>query len=91
MPYITKKKRALFNGYIQNIMDNIKHYSTSSSDSNSMMAYIIYKLIIDLFDKLNWDVKSDALKILEDVKLEYYRRVLAPHADLKIKINGDIY
>ena len=56
------------------------------------MAYIIYKLIKDVYDSKphGWEEKSDVLKVLEDVKLEYYRKVLAPHADKKIEQNGDI-
>lgn len=38
----------------------------------------------------NWNAKADPLKVLEDVKLEYYERVLKPHADKKILENGDI-
>ena len=88
MPYITKKKRGLFDGYIREIINNINHYAVT--DGNSMMAYIIYKLIMMKYNKLSWEIMSDALKVLEDVKLEFYRKVMVPYANGKIEVNGDI-
>lgn len=87
MPYISRELRGLVNGYIRNITNII---GRKPELRNPMVAYVFYKILMDLFTNLNWDYKSDALKVLEDVKLEFYRRVLAPHADKKIIKNGDI-
>jgi hypothetical protein len=87
MPYITKELRGLINGYIRNITNIIKR---KPELRNPMVAYVLYKILMDLYTNLNWDYKSDALKVLEDVKLEFYRRILVPYADKKIKENGDI-
>lgn len=86
MPYITREKRGLLNTYIRSLNNIIR----GRADKNSLMAYVIYKLLKDEYVKYGWDTKSDPLKILEDVKLEYYDRVLRPHADKKIEENGDI-
>ena len=89
MHYIKKEKRALFDGYINQILNNIRNYS--KGDANSMMAYIIYKLIKTHYgSKGDWEQKSDALKILSDITLEYYRRIIAPYSDIKIEQNGDV-
>ena len=34
---------------------------------------------------------NDILGALEGAKLEFYRRVVAPHEDLKKEQNGDVY
>lgn len=91
MPYIKEELRKLFNIYIENIESNIRLNLDTDKDINSSVTYVVYKLIKDIYgNKRSWDLKANALKVLEDVKLEYYRRVLAPHADKKIIENGDI-
>lgn len=55
------------------------------------MAYVIYKLIKHQYgNSASWEHMSNGLKVLEDVKLEYYRRVIAPYSDKKIEQNGDV-
>ena len=89
MPFIKKEKRGLFDGYLNHILNNINNYS--QCDSNSMMAYIIYYLVKKRYgNSPDWANKSDALKVLEDVKLQYYDDVLRPHANIKREMNGDI-
>lgn len=34
---------------------------------------------------------NDAIGALEACKLEFYRRVIVPYEDQKIKSNGDVY
>ncbi len=34
---------------------------------------------------------NDIIGALEGAKLEFYRRVVAPYEDMKIKKNGDVY
>jgi hypothetical protein len=82
MPYIKDKKRMILNHDIESLVETIK--------DNSQMAYVIYKLIKVYYARPPWDDMSDALKVLEDVKLEYYRRVMVPYTDKKIAENGDV-
>ena len=86
MPYIEDELRALFNGYIKTIENVVKRVNNSTK----IMAYVIYKLVKDVYGLGDWDWMANGLKVLEDVKLEFYRRVLAPHADKKIEEKGDI-
>ena len=87
MPYIRPELRGLVNTYINRILIVVD--MQNEKDRNSMMTYIIYSLI-QKYNLYDWDYKSTPLKILEDVKLEYYRKILAPYADKKIEENGDI-
>lgn len=90
MPYIKQDKRALYNGYIKDITNQIDKIYITNKDRNTQMAYVIYKIIKDVYDVLDWDIMSNALKVLEDVKLEFFRKVMTPYADGKIIENGDI-
>ena len=90
MPYIEEEKRALYNGYIKDITNQINKIYNTDKDKNTQMAYVIYKLIKDVYDVLDWDFMANSLKVLEDVKLEFFRKVMTPYADGKIMENGDI-
>lgn len=39
----------------------------------------------------SYSVFNDIMGALEGAKLEFYRRVVAPYEDSKIKENGDVY
>jgi hypothetical protein len=54
------------------------------------MVYAIYRIIIDIYAYGNFEIKSNALKVLESAKLEYYRKVMGPYENLKIAENGDV-
>jgi hypothetical protein len=55
------------------------------------LTYIIYKLILKYLPKgYSYHNLSGCLGILESVKQEFYRRIVAPYEDEKIKENGDI-
>lgn len=88
IPFPKQEVRSLFNGYIEQIERNINHYSLGNS--NSMMTYIIYKLIKDKYNVQSWEIMSNALKVLEDVKLEFFNNVMKPYSEKKIEENGDV-
>lgn len=55
--------------------------------------FAITKLVLDYYQYLipNYQHINDVLGAIEGAKLEFYRRVVAPYEDLKIKENGDVY
>lgn len=40
---------------------------------------------------LSYHTLNDIIGALEGAKMEFYRRVVAPYEDTKIKMNGDVY
>lgn len=42
-------------------------------------------------DKIKFSTYSHAIGVLECVKLELYRRMIAPYEDRKCEENGDVY
>lgn len=84
MPYIKQEDRKEFEEDLNNISKNI----CSKGD----LTYCFYKLCCNFVNmrKLNYETLSTTTSCLEDAKLEFYRRKIAPYEDKKIIENGDI-
>ena len=84
MPYIKKEDRKKFYPHLGNLADEIE----TDGDLN----YCITKLL-HLFIKKhgkNYANLARCIGSLKCVSMEFYRRVVAPYEDIKIKENGDI-
>ena len=80
MPYVTKEIRS----YIEDGFTAI---------SPGELNYIL-TLAVQRYFKLNggtYKAINDILGALEGCKLEFYRRIVIPYEDNKIKENGDVY
>ncbi len=86
MPYIKEEKRQLYAKALAELASELRDQNTESGD----VVYCIYWLLKQLYGEGNFELRSDALKVLEAAKLEYYRRIMAPYEDRKIKENGDV-
>lgn len=79
MPYIKKQYREL-----------IKYgtHPVTSGELNYKFSMIIQQYLTD--KGLCYKNINDILGALEGAKLEFYRRVVSPYEDKKIKENGDL-
>lgn len=85
MPYIVPNRREAFEEWLVRGPGLLK---SSSGDLN----YIITRLCQQwLGGAESYEDYKDVIGILETVKLEFYRRALAPYEDAKIQENGDVY
>jgi len=83
MPYINKVSREYLDSYIVDISKGI----SSTGD----FTYCIFKLMKILCEKeKNFAKLSSLIGGLECAKTEFYRRIVAPYEDEKIKENGDV-
>jgi len=89
MPYITKTLRRIIDKPLAPLVGTLLAWRNNEHDSG-LVVYTIFRLLVALYAKGPFTIKAEALKVLEAVKLEYYRRVLAPYEDEKIKEEGDI-
>lgn len=91
MPYVAMKwrVRALSNGMPQ-LIEFLKKNTKEGKENNGLVVYVIYKMLCVVYGEGRFEVKSNALKVLESAKLEYYRRIMGPYEDLKIIENGDV-
>jgi hypothetical protein len=54
--------------------------------------YLITTLLMDYYNQgPSYQTINDIIGALEGAKMEFYRRVVVPYEDKKIKDNGDVY
>lgn len=85
MPYILRKLRGLYNGYIRNITNILNRKKSKAGQA----CYIISKIVLDTNPKCFEDYCM-MIGVLECSKLEFYRRHTAKYEDEKIVENGDL-
>ena len=83
MPYIPPYDRTK----LDEAMENLDPINAGE------LNYVITTILLDYLGAkgagYNW--MNEVVGVLECVKLELYRRALAPYEDQKAKINGDVY
>ena len=91
MPYIPKDRRNAAEGIegcgslgdlCYHVVDDILNYLWRKRAGGD--------LDIKWPQKIKWQDYAEILGMLESIKLEIYRRLVAPHEDEAIKKNGDI-
>jgi hypothetical protein len=84
MPYIKQEKRDILDPLLIELENKIK--------VKGELTYCLYKLCsLCLKSKVtNYESLSSIMSCLEDSKLEWYRKKVAPYEDEKIFENGDI-
>jgi len=80
MPYIKKEDREKFNTLLEFPFSEL-----SAGELN----YLITMILKHTYPKGYADYNA-LVGVLESVKLELYRKVIAPYEDIKIKENGDV-
>ena len=88
MPYIQPFKRTPIDRRVIDLANAI------GEDDAGELNYAITTLIDALFDNgwtANYGSFNTILGVLEAVKLELYRRVIAPYESEKMKLNGDVF
>lgn len=80
MPYIEEKRR-------KQIRDG------DTIDTAGELNFVFTEKIVEYLTDhgTSYQTINDIIGVLENCKLELYRRVIAPYEDEKIKKNGDVY
>jgi len=85
MPYIDKNHRSRIDTALFLLDQELRNAPAGHFN------YAISKLIWSQFARNpNYDSANTLIGVLEAVKLEFYRRKVAPYEDRKIAENGDI-
>lgn len=87
MPYIKQKLRDEIDADISELIEGIVNQDETQQDG--MLNYTITKLLAGLYEP-NYFNLNRAIGVLECVKQEFYRRVVAPYEEIKRRENGDI-
>lgn len=81
MPYIKKE--------VRDIIDSQKLLPHFPGELNYKISSIIDQYIEDC--SLSYTVLNEVIGVLECIKLEIYRRIVAPYEDNKLHDNGEVY
>jgi len=87
MPYIKREERAKYGKALEELVGLLRAQPVEQVDGE--LNYVITRLLKESYP-LKYFSLNRAVGVLECCKLEFYRRVVAPYEDMKIKENGDV-
>lgn len=87
MPYIKREQRPKIDELVNPLIAYLK--SIPVEDQDGSVNYTITRILKGLYP-LKYYHLNRALGVLTAIKDEFYRRVIAPYEDTKIKENGDV-
>lgn len=87
MPYIKQEKRPLYKEDIENLVKKLADQPLKEQDGD--LNYVVTSIMKMLYQPRYFNYNR-AMGVLEAIKQEYYRRVVAPYEDKKIEENGDV-
>ena len=92
MPYVAEKWKYKYQKCLENLAFRLVEDTGGGRENSGVVVYAIYLLLKRIYGReaSDFEVKSNALKVLESAKLEFYRRIIVPYEEEKIKINGDV-
>lgn len=88
MPYIKSKDRAIYVEPLSPLLDELKQGDWAPGELNYVITMIVGAALGDV---PGYGTMNEIIGVLECVKLELYRRIVAPYEDNKIIENGDVY
>ena len=88
MPYIVKEQRNVVDAHVKKLAEVIK--GLGKENRAGVLNYSISCLLKELYG-IKYSEANEAVGMLECTKQEYYRRVVGPYEDVKVKENGDVY
>ncbi|MBU0792125.1 MAG: hypothetical protein KKC55_16885 [Gammaproteobacteria bacterium] len=90
MPYVTDKWKHKYQRCLVHLASRFIEDTMGGKENTGVVVYAVYLLLKRIYGEGNFETRSNALKVLESAKLEYYRRVMVPYEDKKIIENGDV-
>ena len=86
MPYIKSEKRPIYKDEIESLVKKLESQPLTEQDGD--LNYIVTSIMKRLYTPKHFNYNRTT-GVLEAIKQEYYRRVVTPYEDEKIKENGD--
>ncbi len=87
MPYISPDKRPNVDALTQPLIEHLK--SLPLEEQDGALNYAVTKILKQLYPKKYFHMNR-ALGVLTAIKDEFYRVVVGPYEDTKIKENGQV-
>jgi hypothetical protein len=87
MPYLKKEQRPKIDELLAPLIDHLK--SIPLEDQDGSVNYVVTKILKQLYP-LKYFHLNRAIGVIETIKQEFYRRVVGPYENTKIRENGDV-
>jgi hypothetical protein len=87
MPYISRDKRTKYEKVLGELIGILKALPVEEVDGE--LNYVVTRILKEVYP-LRYFHLNRAMGVLECIKQEFYRRVVAPYEDVKIRENGDV-
>lgn len=87
MPYINKEARPKWQETIDEVVKTVRNLPIARQDGE--LNYLITSIVKGVYDPKYFHYNR-AIGMLDCVRQEFYRRVVAPYEDVKIEENGDV-
>lgn len=87
MPYIKMEDREKYEDVLKELINILKDLPVERIDGE--LNYVITRMLKESYP-LRYFNLNRAMGVLECAKQEFYRRVVAPYEDVKIKESGDV-
>ncbi|MBM3291085.1 hypothetical protein FJY84_00215 [Candidatus Bathyarchaeota archaeon] len=87
MPYIKQEDRLKYEKTLTDLIEILKSQPTDKLDGE--LNYLLTRILKGVYQPKYFNYNR-AMGVLECCKLEFYRRVVAPYEDTKIKESGDV-
>ena len=87
MPYIKKEDRPELDNLIEPVITHLKNAPVEEQDGK--INYIVTKLLKGVYPAKYFHYNR-AIGVLTAILQEFYRRVVGPYEDTKIKEHGDV-
>jgi len=88
MPYIKQEERARYAIVLSDLISVLEQVPEEERDGH--INYVVTVMLKRLYKPPRYLRYNKAIGVLECIKQEFYRRVVAPYEDKKMAENGDV-
>jgi len=89
MPYIKKEDRPKWDKLVDLVAETIKEAKIDEKSIDGNLNYFITRIMHKCYSPSYYNYNK-AMGVLECIKQELYRRIVAPYEDKKVAENGDV-
>lgn len=87
MPYIKAENREKYQKILEDLISILKSLPVEEVDGE--LNYVVTKMLKEVYSMRYFHLNR-AVGVLESIKQEFYRRVVAPYEDVKLNESGDV-
>lgn len=91
MPYIEEDDKLIYRYGLRELADAFAARGAGDGDLNYVLTKVVIAWLMYHQPPYNYALRGRGLLALQAAALEYYRRVMAPYEERKMRAHGDVY